>query len=325
MRLAVIPTVLALASIATAALAQTHDPAAAESLFRDAKAAEQRGDYRSACAQFAESQRLDPAAGTLLNQADCEEHLGALASAWSDFVAARDQLAKGDDRLPYAQQRIAALERRIPHLVVRLPAGAPPGTRVVRGQVEIGAAAIGVPVAVDPGTLSLTVTAPGRATTTSRVTVAEGETKEVTVDVGAAAAAPAPEAPSMPAAFVQALHPAEQAPSSGDPKRTVGWIVGGVGVAGLALGAVTGIMAVGDASTFKSDCPNGACQRASGVDAASAGKTASTLSTIGFIGGAAVTGVGAYLLLSSGSSGQSTLVGATTWPGGAGVSLSRWF
>src|SRR5271167_4491541 len=120
MRLVVIPALLGLALLTHVARAQ-HDPAAAESLFRDAKAAEQRGDFKTACAQFAESQRLDPAAGTLLNEADCEEHLGTVATAWGHFVEARDQLPKGDDRLPYAQQRATALEKRVPHLVVRLP------------------------------------------------------------------------------------------------------------------------------------------------------------------------------------------------------------
>jgi hypothetical protein len=114
--------------------------------------------------------------------------------------------------------------------------------------------------------------------------------------------------------------------SEGNTKRTLGWVVGGVGVAGLAVGAVTGIMAMGDASTVKSNCgANGACQGQSGVDAASSGKTASTLSTIGFIGGTALAGVGAYLLLTSGPWGASTSVGATSLPGGAALSLSRAF
>jgi hypothetical protein len=99
-----------------------------------------------------------------------------------------------------------------------------------------------------------------------------------------------------------------------------------VGVAGLAIGAVTGIMAMGDASTFKNNCSaDGACQNQSGIDAANAGKTASLLSTIGFIGGAVVAGVGVYLLLTSGPSSPSTSVGATALPGGAGLSLVRGF
>jgi len=324
MRLVTAATVLAVALTATGARAQDHDPAAAESLFRGAKASEQRGDYKKACAQFAESQRLDPAAGTLLNEADCEEHIGAVASAWGHYTEARDQLSKADDRLPFALQRIAALEKRVPHLVVRLPTGAPSGTRVARGNVEIGAAALGVPLAVDPGSIAITVTVPGQPPITTNVTVAEGETKEVTLDLVGG-----PSTPAQPQTAPTPGQPADQstAPSSSsDSKRTLGFVVGGVGVAGLVVGAVTGIMAMGDASTFKNDCgSNGACQHQSGVDAASAGKTASTLSTIGFIGGAAITGVGVYLVLSSGPSAPATRVGATPLPGGGGLSFGGSF
>src|SRR5579871_2746595 len=87
---------------ATPARADERDPTAAESLFRSARAAVDRGDYATACPQFAESQRLDPAPGTLMNLADCEEHLGRVASAWEHFVQAREQLKTGDDRIPFA-------------------------------------------------------------------------------------------------------------------------------------------------------------------------------------------------------------------------------
>jgi hypothetical protein len=327
MRLVVVPAALSLILLAGLAHAQ-HDPAAAESLFRDAKAAEARGDYKTACGQFAESQRLDPGAGTLLNEADCEEHLGALATAWGHFTEAKEELPKGDDRLPFATQRIAALEKRVPHLVVRLPAGAPAGTRVLRGSIEIGAAAFSVPFAVDPGPLTLTVIAPGGAQSTKSVNVVEGQTSDVTVDVPSAPAAPPPVAPTpAPAPAAAPANPASPPESSGGTLRTVGWIVGGVGVAGLALGAVTGIIAMGDASTFKSNCNNstGACSNQTGVNAANDGKTMSTLSTVGFIAGAVVTGVGVYFIVTGGPSSPSTTVGAAALPGGAGITLARGF
>ena len=49
------------------ALGEGRDPAAAEALFRAARSAVERGDYRSACPKFEESHRLDPAVGTLFN------------------------------------------------------------------------------------------------------------------------------------------------------------------------------------------------------------------------------------------------------------------
>src|SRR4051794_10088 len=57
----------------------------AEALFVEAKALLQAGEIARACAKLAESERLDPAAGTLLNLADCYEKNGQLASAWVTF------------------------------------------------------------------------------------------------------------------------------------------------------------------------------------------------------------------------------------------------
>ena len=323
MRLVLVPAVLGVALLTSAGRAQQHDPAAAESLFRDAKAAEARGDYRTACAQFADSQRLDPAAGTLLNEADCEEHIGAVATAWSHFVEARDGLARNDDRVPYAQQRVGALEKRVPHLIVRLPAGAPADTRVMRGQVEIGSASLGVPFAVDPGSVTITATPPGGAPVSKDVTLAEGETKDVTVEV-VPAATPHSSATETPAA--PAPHPIGTPPSPSGGTKKLGWVLGGVGVATLGAGVVTGLMAMSDAGTVRNDCNgSGACRDPSGVNAASDGRTVSTFSTIGFIGGAALIGVGVYLLLTSSPSAPATSVGATPLPGGGGLSLAHTF
>ncbi|MFO0567610.1 MAG: hypothetical protein U0263_18270 [Polyangiaceae bacterium] len=57
-------------------MAQGRDATAAEALFNAGRDAVKAGDYPTACAKFRESNRLDPAPGTVLNLADCEEHLG---------------------------------------------------------------------------------------------------------------------------------------------------------------------------------------------------------------------------------------------------------
>lgn len=323
MRLIAAPCLALVVLLSPIALAQGQDAAAAESLFRDAKAAEQRGDYAAACGQFAESQRLDPAAGTLLNLADCEEHLGKTASAWEHYISVRDQLKPGDERLPYAQARIAALEGRLPRLALRLPPGAPAGTRVMRGQTEVGSASLGIPVVVDPGTVTVTVTSPGRLTTRLDVNVRDGESSDLVVQVGELEHVPS--TPSQ-VAVMTALPPrTPPSPSPSGTRRTIGWIVGGVGAAGVVVGSITGAMALGAASTYKANCnAAGACRNSEGIDAAASGKTYATLSTVGFVVGAAGLGAGLYLVLSGGSSG-STTVGAAPMPGGGGLVLVRGF
>ena len=70
---------------ATAQSSPSDASVAAEALFSAGRADVERGDYASACPKFADSQRLDPAPGTLINLADCEEHVGQLARAWQHW------------------------------------------------------------------------------------------------------------------------------------------------------------------------------------------------------------------------------------------------
>src|SRR5690242_7148142 len=110
--------VLSLSLFAQPAGADVRDPVAAEALFHDGRAAAQKGDWETACPKFRESQRLDPAAGTLLNLADCEEHRGKVATAWQLFRQVVESLPPTDERVPLAKDRASALEKRLPRLTV---------------------------------------------------------------------------------------------------------------------------------------------------------------------------------------------------------------
>src|SRR5260221_7405355 len=92
------------------ALAAPRDPAAAEALFRAGRAAADKGDYVTACPKFEESNRLDPEVGTVFNLADCDEHLGKVASAWQLFKEVAQRLSPADERVSIATSRAAALE-----------------------------------------------------------------------------------------------------------------------------------------------------------------------------------------------------------------------
>jgi hypothetical protein len=89
------------------------DVDAADRLYTAAKAAMDRGDLEVACPKFAESQRLDPAVGTLLNLGECEARSGKLAAALSHFQAARAFLTAGDYRIAFADDKIAQLTRQL--------------------------------------------------------------------------------------------------------------------------------------------------------------------------------------------------------------------
>ncbi len=96
---------------AASARADGDPPPPAEALFREGREAMKRGDYAVACPKFEESQKLDPANGTLLNLALCEEALGHPERARELL---RDVLAASDldeQRRAIAAEHAAALER----------------------------------------------------------------------------------------------------------------------------------------------------------------------------------------------------------------------
>jgi hypothetical protein len=267
--------------------------AAAETLFRAGREAMERGDYVQACSRFEESHRLEPAGGTAFNLAACFEKLGRVASAWKTYREAAERLPAGDARGRISEEQARALEGKLPKLTLRSnePAGA---IEVELNGVALGAASLGLPLPVDPGEQRIVVRASGRNARALTVVVAQGESKEVVLSPGASVApGPAESAPQK-----TAPPPIPPPVDNGSGQRTLGWAVGGLGAAGIAVSLVTGAMVLGKKSTVDSECTSESCS-SEGADAASSGRTLSTVSTAAFVVGAVGVGVGAYLLLSA--------------------------
>jgi hypothetical protein len=155
--------------------AEKRDPAAAEALFQEGRRLIKSGAFHPACAKFEESFRLDPAAGTLANLADCEETLGRTASAWQHWRQASDLMVKKDPRRRHALQRAALLEKLVPTLQIALEPGVPASSQVKRDGVTLGQASLGVPLPADPGHHVIHVSAPGRETSRFDLILVEGE------------------------------------------------------------------------------------------------------------------------------------------------------
>ncbi len=309
------------ALVATPALAddkpQQTDPAAAAALFQQGREAAKKQDFATACARFGESYRLDPAPGTLLNLGDCNQRLGKIASAWQRFREATEHLPQDDDRIAAARQRVAELEPKLPRLVIVLAAGAPPGTRVVRDNVELGPASLEVALPVDPGDHVIAVDAPGHAAKVVSVTLVEGKTERVVVEPGAIEAAPVSTSPIGEAPPPRGL----------GPLRTAGLVVAGAGVASIGAAIATGLILPSKEQIVKQHCDASHFCDPTGLAAAHDGQTLSTINTVTWIAGGVAVAAGAALFVFGGrsaSSPRAALFAAPT-PGGAAASLEGSF
>ncbi len=308
---------LAIAVLAFPALAHAQQ-AAADALFDSARSAMAKGDFDVACEQFRASDRLDPAVGTELNLADCEEKRGRLASAWELYRTVGEKLTANDERLHFAQARAEALAARVPKLTLLLAVGAPKDSTVRDGSVELGAAAFGIALPLEPGAHELVVSAPGFEARTFQVRLSEGQTQSLTVAPGNALAAAKSRAPAAaPLLF-------NEEPKAGADTTTLGYVLGGVGIASLGAGALTGLLVLGKQHTVDAEChPDKSCTSA-GVEAASSGRTLQTVSNVSWVVGAVALGAGAYFLLTSGPrTGPSTSLSVQSNVAGGQLSLTR--
>lgn len=164
--------------------AQSEDPnAIAERLFNQARELVKANRWAEACPLFEASLREDPALGTQLNLAACDEHVGQLARAW-DLYHGSIGIAEsaGDaERRDFAQKHADALEPRLARLVISAPARPPADLRVTRDGAAIDAGALGVAVHVDPGRHEIAASAPGFASFAKVVTLVAGKTETLTI------------------------------------------------------------------------------------------------------------------------------------------------
>lgn len=227
------------------------DKAAADALFREGRALVKQGKFADACPKLAASQKLDPTAGSALALGDCYESAGQTASAWTTFNEARSLARKASDtpRADEGERRAKLLEAKLSNLVIDVPASARvPGLEVRRNGRVIEAALFGSSIPVDPGEQTIEVSAPGKQPfrTTLRVEPKAGvSTVSVPVLAEAPSALPTSTAtvssgPAAPASGTPSTSPTQEPVPFWGTQRTVGAVLGGVGLAGVVVGAVFG-------------------------------------------------------------------------------------
>jgi hypothetical protein len=158
----------------------------------------------------------------------------------------------------------------------------------------------GSPLKVDPGAHLFTFEVAGQPTVSDKVLVREGEAgrhESVVFDH----LNPAPGAPP-PGSHAGALPDAvpDAQPSKGNAQRTIGLVVGGVGIAGLAAGVVFWQLGSSAWNSAKQAC-GGNVSACTDVGSANSDKSTATtdamVSTVAFIAGGALLAAGGVLFL----------------------------
>ena len=254
-----------------------------------------KGQFADACPKLAESQRLDPGGGTLLNLGFCRQNEGKLASAWAAYNEALSQAIKDGrkDRESMARVHVDELDGKYSKLAVDVSDGARKieGLEIRVDNTPVRQAAWGVLAPIDKGTHGIIVTAPGKKNyTTSLEVTADGTTQRVSI----------PALENAPIVI-------DRTRGSGTERVTshgqliVGWITTGVGVAALGVGIGAGIEALDAKAKADSACqfpPGNTCDQA-GFDTNERAKTYAWLSDFGIgIGAAAIIG-GVVLVLTA--------------------------
>jgi hypothetical protein len=293
-------------TLSSVASAQSPDPGVpatdAARLFEEGRVLAKDGKYTEACASFTKSYELDRGVGTELNLADCDEHLGHYADAWRLFDDAALQSASNPPRAKFARERATALGPKVATIVVKIPD--PTGATVTIGGRPVTAAAE-IRWRVDPGTIEVVVTAPGRPVFKKSQDTIGGEI--VTVNVPGEAPKRVDVQPTE--RHEEPSHPPEPpfAPTHDqrDPTRVkIAALLGGVGVASMIVSfsfALTG------RSQYNAAFSSGSCVKTSSalvcdnngyVKAQHAG-TLANIGTVFGVASLALVGAGAYVFITA--------------------------
>ncbi len=302
-------------------LARADDQTLAQTLFDEGVRLMDQGKFAEACPKLAESQRLDPGGGTLLNLGFCRQNEGKLASAWAAYNEALSQAIKDNrkERESTARQHVDELKGKFAQLVIDVSEDAKKTEQIeIRlDGTAVRQAAWGVLSPIDRGEHAIVVTAPGKNDYRTTLTVREdGSVQRVSI-------------PALENAPVVVSIDHDRGERHGIAGQAIaGWVTAGIGVAVVGVGIATGILALDDNNQSNALCgsaagfpPNQCTQK--GFDLNEQAKTLAWISDFGIgIGAAAMVG-GVLIVLTAPKS--SSRVVPTVGAHGGGLTFTTTF
>src|SRR5262245_14784994 len=165
-------------------------PNQADEEFKRGKALMTQNKFAEACAAFDKSQQLDPKVAVVLNQANCREKNGELATARKLFVAAAEQTDRAtspDDVQLHtvALERAAKLGDRVSTLTLDVPAASRiAGLSIKYDKGVIEPVLWNSAIQIDGGSYTIEASAPDHKPWSTKVTIAlEKDKQTVSVPV----------------------------------------------------------------------------------------------------------------------------------------------
>jgi hypothetical protein len=156
--------------------------AAAESLFLDGRRLMAAARYAEACQRFEDSERLDPAVGTLLNLGRCYALTQRTASAWTVYreAAALASVANQREREQAALAAAAALEPKLAKLLLKHERPQP-GLSIELDGHSAPESLFSVATPVDPAEHEVVVSRNSKVLWKSKVQAVAGQLVEVVI------------------------------------------------------------------------------------------------------------------------------------------------
>jgi hypothetical protein len=248
-------------------------------------------DFANAITLLEEAQQVDPGIGTQFNLAICYAKTGRPALAWKNFreVESLARAAGKKERAEAARAKLDELRPSVPSIAVRVLGG---------GQVTVSVDGAMVPatelafIPLDPGEHKVEASAPGRRTFEQVVVITTLKGDHQQVDVPALA-------PLEARTEIRTV-----TEETTNTRRTLGYVFGSIGLAGVAAATVTGILILSDKSTAedrcKPDCVTATGEvDATGADAVQRGKTLLPINIVSWVVAGAGLGAGAFFLITS--------------------------
>jgi hypothetical protein len=233
--------VVVLVALTAGSVARADDKEQSQALFREGVALNEQGKFSEACDKFEASLKLNSqAVGALLNTASCEEKRGKLASAAARYQQARDiaRDAQQEGVVQDAEKRLREIQALLPHITVTISQRLP-GMKLLVDDKGIPIDDKSIPVdgvgvrdlPIDPGDHEIIVSAPGRLPFNYKFSIVQSESKTIAIPVLAA--------------------PVK------NTRKTLGFIIGGVGIGVVGGGGVVAAIASNKwHAQFQGNTPN---------------------------------------------------------------------